>query len=398
MKQQVLDPVILENFKQVISDNDDFLIKKYSNFEGKNKMGAILSAKDWLHVVVYGLPFIDLYHENQDAQSLNVLQFVCTIDLLSEAIQQLYRVIFNVKNYPLFKDKTVFNKETSDDRYFAHIRAAFGAHAVNLEDRDGNQQKRYFASWSSSHGEGDLSVYLYSNDPNEDYQKLVISFDQLFDYARKRYLCLNDISKEIENQYLHFKEKCINTPILRSVDVLEQLYILRDENVARIGRDGYSYDIETLIKLYTAPMMFPSELDIYKGYLNKIRQSVTDIYNNLQMMNVVDLSVYPSPSYSRVENLKQYFYDIQKIHEYLGREAGQEGSLEVMIQYHLNRLITVEILPPFADKDLDKRDLMLLLYTHLEENGAPILTENDNLEPEEAPPVDIKVVFIDDIE
>ena len=81
------------------------------------------------------------------------------------------------KEYPLHMIETVFKKSISDDQYFTHIRAAFGVHPVNLDSHDGViSDKKYFASWSSGHGRGDFSVYLYSNDPEESDKELTIYF------------------------------------------------------------------------------------------------------------------------------------------------------------------------------------------------------------------------------
>ncbi|PFS10846.1 hypothetical protein COK55_24555 [Bacillus cereus] len=401
MLNNILNPSILENFSQIISDHDDFLIKKYSNFEGKKKISVIFSARDWLHTIVHGLPNIDLSHPNQDTQSLNVFQFVSTIDLLTEAIQQLYRVLYNKRHYPLSQDKTVFNKNISDDQYFAHIRAVFGAHPVNLKSYDGNPNgnTQYFASWSSSHGTGDFSVYLYSNDPKESDKEFPISFDSLIKYAQKRYDYLKEISKEIQRQQIEFNNLWIKTPIEKKKEPLEQLHILKTENDNRFGNSGYKYQIGTLIDLFSAPRNFPKDFEIYDRFLNSLKQSINDIYYNLQNMQILDLSIYPVPEYLGIKSLRNFFYDIKKLNEYLIKEADMNNNLdyvEINIADPINRLISVNILPDYTVKELDRRDLLLILYTWLVENGANIIRET--FSEQEAFPADIEINIIDDID
>jgi hypothetical protein len=66
-----------------VNNHDSFLINYYADYQGNNYWNLICSAKDWLHVSVGGLPYIDLEHINDDARSLNVLQFIMTIDLVN---------------------------------------------------------------------------------------------------------------------------------------------------------------------------------------------------------------------------------------------------------------------------------------------------------------------------
>lgn len=74
MNPYILDSSLLEEFKQVLCDHNDFLINTYGDYNGKNLWNLICSAKDWLSVSVNGLPHVQLNHPNDDARSLNVLQ------------------------------------------------------------------------------------------------------------------------------------------------------------------------------------------------------------------------------------------------------------------------------------------------------------------------------------
>ncbi|MFE8698298.1 hypothetical protein ACFYKT_18400 [Cytobacillus sp. FJAT-53684] len=376
MKLDFLESGILEDFKQAISDHDDFLIHKYSNFGGKNKMNVIFSARDWIHIVVNGMPNVNIYHENDDIQSINVMQFIHLIDLLTESIQQIYRVLYNQKNYNLIKDTSIFKKGISDDKYFSHLRASFAAHPVNLTSVDGSESEfKYFASWSTKHGTGDLSVYLYSNKPGEPDRELSISFELLVKYAKKRYLLLKEFVKEIERQEKEYNKKWSKVLIKIENDPLQHLLILNEENQIRFGSYGYKEVINELIGLFQAPMTFPTDNELYINFLNKLRPAIKEIHQNLQNMNVLDLSIYPYPNTYTVKKLQILRYDLEKFSEYFANPYKYRDSLAV---YHLNRLIKEGILPEYASLDMDICDLRLLYYTWLEKHGASIVTPISN--------------------
>lgn len=70
--------------------------------------------------------------------------------------------------------------------------------------------------------------------------------------------------------------------------------------------------------------------------------------------------------------------------------------VEINIADHIKRLILANILPDYAVKELDRRDLLLILYTCLVENGANIIRETSS--EQEAFPADIEIIFIDDLD
>ncbi len=389
MQLNFLDPSILENLKKSIDEHSDYLINKYSNFNGKKKISAIFSSKDWLHIVVNVMPTIDLYNNNDDIKSMNVMQFISMIDLISEAIQQLHRVLFNGENYPFHKDRTVFNKEISDDQYFSHIRAAFGAHPVNLNSADGKKSNnKYYASWSSNHGSADFSVYLYSNNPNEGDRELAIQFKELMSYAKKRYVYIKEICNEIKKQEQDHNEKLAKKPIIKDKEQLKQLEILQVENNNRFGRYGYTYEIEQLLELYKAPKHFPKDLDMYHSYLSKLDPVITEIYTNLQTMEIKELSLDPVPRYYSQNKLDKFKYHIGKLQEYfIDPSSGYSTA-----SFNLECLIDGGVIPAYANIEMDKRDLMLLLYSWLEFHGASLHRQIYSTEENKK-----NVVIIDDI-
>lgn len=365
MHPYILDESLLEDFKQVINDHDDFLINAYGDINGKNLWNLMCSSKDWLHVSVYGLPYIQLNHENMDVRSLNVLQLIMTYDLVVQAIEQLLR-IFEIE-YPYKEDHSVFNESVPDDTYFTQIRACFAAHPVNLNSSDGQKNvksdERYFASWSSDVGGcGDYTVHLYSNKPGVSPIPFTLSFVRIHQYIVIRYSLLSMVMNEIEKKREQFIQKHRQIIIRRSPDTVEQLQILLEENNIRICEDyGYQYEIKTLIELFTAPQEFrKQERDIVASYMSSLNLLIEDIYESLQSMIFDDLA-HGYLINSRSHRYKELFYDISKVFEYLNNPYYSSSLLD----YHLNRLIEGGVFPSYVNQKIDRLDLKLLLLSGL---------------------------------
>ncbi|GMK39064.1 hypothetical protein PCCS19_21180 [Paenibacillus sp. CCS19] len=369
MNPYILDSSLLEEFRQALSDHDDFLINTYSNYNGKNLWSLICSAKDWLSVSVNGLPYIDLNHSHDDVRSLNVLQLITTYDIVLQSIEQLHRV-FEME-YPLKKDDSVFNAAVPDDAYFAQIRACFGAHPVDLRSADGTKSTdKYFASWSSDisssiGGNDDYSVYLYSNNPDTVQPiRFSMSFAKIHEYTIKRYSLLSNIISVIEKKKGVFVEEQQRQEIGRSADVVEQLQILLKENSTRIREgDGYHYDIQTLIELFTAPQDFPEqERQEVAQYLNALHVLVDELYEAFQSMSFgEDGMEHGHLLHSRSAKFNGLHYDLEKVFEYLNNPYFRADRVD----YHLRRLISEGVLPPYVSRQTNKLDLQLLLLARL---------------------------------
>lgn len=188
---------LIQKFRENVAI-DDRVFYIYRNVNGKDHHGIICSAMDWIEVVINGISIENLIQENPDASSINVITFISCVDILWEAIQQLYRVFYN--EIPLREDKSVFKKNVSDNEYFKKIRACFAAHQVNLHQiyEDDEEDERWFASWSGdAFVEEDFAVNLYSNIAGKKARTFKIRFDDLLRFAEKRYELLTNLIEKI---------------------------------------------------------------------------------------------------------------------------------------------------------------------------------------------------------
>jgi len=148
----------IDRFRDIVNDKN-FIYEKYKMQDGKNLWNCICSAMDWISVATTYLEScpVPKIVDNHDLSSINVYTYISCVDMIFEAIGQLYHILINSnrKQLPFDGDKTCFSDILfcqDDNKYFKLIRACFGAHSVNLEDYfTGTHKERRFASWSGGH-------------------------------------------------------------------------------------------------------------------------------------------------------------------------------------------------------------------------------------------------------
>lgn len=316
-----LDKSLINDFRNSINRNN-YLVNKYKNIDGKNKLNIIYSAMDWLSVAVDGLKSINLEKGGlgyNHVNTINLMQYLVTIDLIYESIIQLYRVLDDTSNYPYEDSKDIFNQtEVSDDNYFKHLRAAFGTHPVNLQSIDGKKRgnTRYYASWTSS-GEllgFDFVVSLYSNDALNDKNVFMgINISEINAYAESRYNLIKDFINISDNISIVHVDTMIKSEIPYHKDYYEQVQILLKENEKRFGKSyGFAYILgylDYLIRVDWNSTQFQSfNKTIIQEYIHYLHSLIPIIKENMQQMNVIPIS----------KGIKSYGYEFEKIDMFLG--------------------------------------------------------------------------------
>lgn len=357
-----IDPNLIHRFRYVA--NKSFIIQHFSNNNGKNKWNIICSAMDWIDVAVEGLLHSKVkppeFGHNSMA-SLNLMQYIVTVDILVESILQLYRVICGEKKYPLQKDKTIF-KQTyiSDDKYFKQIRAVFGTHPVNLTSVDGysrESDERFYASWSSAGSfpgdDADFLAVLYSNKPGKEDTFFSIKIEDINNYAEKRYNLLSDLAKEIVNIQIRHTNLYKNRPIPSVSDPLEQLDILLKENVDRMGEGyGYSSEIKTIYSLLSVKLSTDDEQvqSIVEEYRVNLESKIARIKRGLEDMEIKSLGLWPKLAVG---------YEYEKIYNYLTNHQHQLGE-----QFFI-KLIEKNWLPKYLINCTNFDEMLLVLNAFL---------------------------------
>lgn len=282
----MLDVKIIDDFRNEINSNSHFAYFKYKNHEDKNKWNIICSCMDWIEI---SADFLNshLIRDNINEKCFDFYSYISAIDMIFEAVKQLNRVINQQNDIP-FKGDTIFRSEfeLNDVDHFKHIRAAFGAHPVNLQD---GEKTRWFASWPSDRGNTkyDLSVLLYSNKPHSPYKEFGIRKSELDDFVINIYGYIDNLGEILKNQYNEFREEQIKEKIKKTDNNIEQLDILKKESLIR----GFNYNvdlIDTLISLFEA-YKYVETSTIIDNYVKSLNLLIEEIFNNLQNMDTENM-------------------------------------------------------------------------------------------------------------
>ncbi len=287
-----MDLELLKIFNKKINDKG-LILHIYRNKSEKNKWSIICSAMDWIEVSLEGIDTSKLSRGNNNQASIRMITFISCISNLWEAIQQLHRVFFNTDKIPMKDDFSVFNKHISDNDYFMTIRACFAAHPINLKQvfPDDEDNERWFASWSGgTFSAGDFSVVLYSNNPEKEPRFFDINFNELYEFAKKRYQYLNVIMEKIDLIINDYMNSFRNILIDDKFNNLDNINNLIEENKKRFDNDYYDYELKKM-KIVFETKLSPYEENIVTTSLYKsvLRDELNEIKNKLQNMELEDL-------------------------------------------------------------------------------------------------------------
>lgn len=361
--QKKIDVNQISNFRNFINGNSHFVLNKYRNIDGKNKWSIICSCIDWTTVAVDYINSVEMKNENENIMSMQVYSIISAYDIIVDSIIQLHRVFFNTKESPFQSDRLVFNEKLTDEEYFKHIRAVFGAHPVNLSDvitNDGN--KKYYASWSTTRGFSgkDIHVYLYSNLPGETAIEFGINFLDINKFAIKYYNHLNEIIKEITDQYNKFLFEKKGQLIVTQKDTIAQILLLKKENKERINSDYYGYCLDKLEMMFSANCTLDENKAAFSEYLIQLKKVVLEINNNLQDM--LDCELKTSNIINPPLPIGKH-YDYEKVFGYI--YGGDDYISCYMFPHHYQRILEDLSEVKAIDANSGKSEILLLINTGL---------------------------------
>lgn len=363
-----LDPELIDDFRDSVNEQPIFR-EMFKNIDGKNKWNIICSAMDWISVSAGGLPHINIKVPNfgyDHLISLNLMQYIVAVDLLAESILQLYRVICGEKCYPLKDDRSVFKQsKVSDDVYFAHIRAVFATHPVNLKSLDGysqNSGERFYASWSSGRvidSDADFHAVLYSNmaDSGHDFTFFGVKISDVNKYAEKRYALLHDLTEKIEEIVDKHTAEYKGKSIPAISDPIQQLEIMFEENKLRFGSGyGFSYEISTIYQLLKVTISPEANADmtIINDYRDYLLSLIPIIKSGLETVEKQGVDLWPKLAKG---------YEFEKIYTYL-------QDYHPIGERYFEELIQKKWLPSYLlnCSSVDEKHFVLNAYLHRASN------------------------------
>lgn len=294
MLEKINDDQIVA-FRALVNGCDQFVLRTYSEREGKNQWNLICSSMDWISVAIRNLQNFPELDSNIDVRVMQVYSLISSVDIVHEAITQLHRVFFDQRSstVPFKGDRDIFAQrafDRDDNEYFKEIRSCFGAHPVNLM---GEGKERRFASWpyeGGLQGGSDFQVRLYSNDPSIDDITFGLNVSEIFAFLRSRYAYLGNISSQIVKLYGQSRQELASKPIERDENILQNVYTLLAENDLRFGNDYYKNTLDELKLLLETKLIEAALFEEEAEFKRALEPLVDEIWKNLQEMHIVDLN------------------------------------------------------------------------------------------------------------
>lgn len=213
----ILDSNIIEKFcKSYNNKLSQYRLSYYirSNIDNGSKENAIHSSIIWTRQTVYQINNSKTIDGSNKIEDLMIL--IANIDILLEATEQVYRVLYDSDKVSKFSDEQFYFKDApneynnlSNRDYFKEIRSLFGAHPVNLKSP--NNIRRFADipmhrndSFKLVNLKGDFNIRLWTATKNDEntihfplYIKDLVKYSQII---YKRYEMYNkrliDISKK----------------------------------------------------------------------------------------------------------------------------------------------------------------------------------------------------------
>lgn len=181
-----LDTKDLELFAKKFSDRllDGRICYYLKNDDNGYKANAVHAGIIWSREVIAELNRRD-YDKAAELQTSDLLLLIFYVDILLEATDQIYRVLYNTKKTENLSEKEIFVNKPAlysklDDRgYFKELRAIFGAHPVNLKEPK-DKKLRFadipmrpnpiiqFKKYPSINGEYDFYERLWTSTRHDD--------------------------------------------------------------------------------------------------------------------------------------------------------------------------------------------------------------------------------------
>ncbi|MGL5713131.1 MAG: hypothetical protein ACRCXT_23630 [Paraclostridium sp.] len=310
--------LILNEFREFVNDNLDYMIDVYANNNGRNQWNCICACMNWIEVALDNISCIEYDEKNINIKCMQVYSYISAIDLIWESIKQLNRVIVSPKGIPFKDDTRVFEKQLDlhDNEYFKHLRAIFGAHPVNIKDPS-NPTAKYFANWPNEDRFGgyDFISTLWTSDTGEEALDLRIGFkfSQLDEFLNIRHEYLNVLKDKLSEDINKHYDKMRKIKIESSDDIRAQLDILKSELEIRKTDDYYSGIIDNLIGFFNSERVISSNNPVIFRYLNELQDVINELKHNIQEMIFTELEshsiIYLSPP-------KELYYNLSKVYDY----------------------------------------------------------------------------------
>lgn len=364
----------VKSFEDKIENNMDFItlryiyrdknyIKDFNQADDKkeiiveNYTYCIWSAIYWMEIATKHLDKNDFLNIKGNIEIMELYSYISSIDIIRDAVDRLHNIIINENTVPFCGESIIFDKnnlKNGDNKVFSHIRAAFGAHPVDLH---GGKNNKRFSRYPmvEPYSDCNWTVRLYNLN---DKEPIVFGFtiEQLKQYLDKRINYLNVILEKIDEEHeLHImRMKNIPIPIGKYFLLREQIDLLTMEEKNRFNRRGLFAIILKKIRFFyeneTTNILNVEKVDKFRDRLFII---LKEILNILQNMDIDKLNSNFEKEFSPPDELKD---DVNNLYFKIQDKTILWGSERKRIIKHITRYINV-------DENMEDEEIYLLANT-----------------------------------
>ncbi|MGL6187316.1 MAG: hypothetical protein ACRC1T_18240 [Clostridium chrysemydis] len=331
------------NFRDYINSNISYIEKKYIYDNSKNLFNCICSCMDWIEVSRDTINSFNYDPDKFDNKAcMDIYSYISAIDIINESVNQLNRV-FKLTNKLIFNnDTTIFKNSLSldDNNHFKELRAAFGAHPVNLKNKE-NCEIKYFASWpikSMFDDTFDLYCNLYINLKDSPDKKIGFKFEDLEKFVQIRYNILNDFINKIEKERKTFYLNKIKLIPKECINPLDEISSLKDFLFYELGIDSFDYYLDNIYKLLSFYKSYPNKSDLTEKYVLSLIELLRNFRFNIKKCNfeynfgdILNPKINPSFVKTTPPSVRtSIYYDLEKIYNYI-----YSGTDSHVLKYHI---------------------------------------------------------------
>ncbi len=295
-------------FREYVNHYADILVLLSNEQDNKNYWNCVCSAMDWMDLAIEHLETSDISSLDWHQYSLQIYMHISLIDIVWECIIQLHKMFIDEESSPFEKDNSIFQDvrlKLDDNRYFKHLRAAFGAHPVDLieERKKGLKKTIRYASWPTAgiDREYDYSVLLYSGRKDRDDVSFGFKVKQLTTFFELRYKYLEKIEEAIKEMCKEHLAEKKSIEIRRVKDPLEQLEILEKENSTRLNNEHYQDIIHMLTVFFQTDFSNSQNSKAVEKFTSIMKVGVGELFDKISNMQVEHLRVaaFLNPNYPK---------------------------------------------------------------------------------------------------
>ena len=271
------------SFRIRVNKHTDILIAISGRTGSYNYWNMLCASMDWIDVASGYIKNYTKVDASDNTKNMNLYTYISSIDVIFKCVTKMARMVLDEQKIfsgqaDIFNDN-IFNFD--DNNYFRHIRAAFGAHTVELDKGQWG-----FSSWPSNGfgGKFDCSVYLYSEKLGSKDIEFGFKYSQLEEFLKRNIDFLDNIVDGVKLLCSKHKATMRTTRISIPKNLISFIDMLVFENKRRMANDYYDSMLKHLKSFLETEFTCTANRHAVEAFRKIVIASIKEIRRKLQNM------------------------------------------------------------------------------------------------------------------